>query len=334
MTFSDREIDAFRSASRRHVRRLGFLRPQLAESGLPPSSVHALIEIGACPGLSARDLSALLGLEKSSVSRLLEKLRASGLIGYTVAPGDARTKHLSLTAEGAERLAAIEGLARDQVRGALSRLSEPERHAARYGIELYANALADESQDMPSPSTAHVVSGWRPGLIGRCIEMHARHYNEVSGFGHAFETIVATGLAELATRLDRNSNAIWAALIGDRIVGTIAIDGEDLNTTCAAGDGDRIAHLRFFIVAPSARGTGLGKALLQAALDFVDTHAFSQTHLWTFKGLDAARRLYESSGFHLVEERPGNQWGAEVLEQRFVRERPEGMVRTAGIEPA
>ena len=52
---------------------------------------------------------------------------------------------------------------------------------------------------------------------------------------------------------------------------------------------------------------------------FVDRQGFDETHLWTFKGLNAARRLYERAGFTLVEERPGARWGTEVLEQRFVR---------------
>jgi hypothetical protein len=41
-------------------------------------------------------------------------------------------------------------------------------------------------------------------------------------------------------------------------------------------------------------------------------------YLWTFQGLDAARRLYEKHGFRLAEEREGSQWGERVLEQRFV----------------
>jgi hypothetical protein len=40
----------------------------------------------------------------------------------------------------------------------------------------------------------------------------------------------------------------------------------------------------------------------------------------TFKGLDAARHLYEKHGFSLVHEVPGTQWGTEVIEQEFVRE--------------
>ena len=63
-------------------------------------------------------------------------------------------------------------------------------------------------------------------------------------------------------------------------------------------------------------------ALLQQALAFCDQQAFEATQLWTFSGLDAARRLYESSGFTLAEEWPGQQWGETVTEQRFVRARP------------
>ena len=36
-------------------------------------------------------------------------------------------------------------------------------------------------------------------------------------------------------------------------------------------------------------------------------------------GLDAARKLYEQHGFVLMEEYPGDQWGKQVLEQKFVR---------------
>ena len=63
----------------------------------------------------------------------------------------------------------------------------------------------------------------------------------------------------------------------------------------------------------------MGRRLLSATLAFADESGFSETQLWTFNGLSAARHLYETHGFSCVEERPGDQWGTEVLEQRFVR---------------
>lgn len=58
------------------------------------------------------------------------------------------------------------------------------------------------------------------------------------------------------------------------------------------------------------------------AMDFIDAQPFGETYLWTFKGLDSARHLYESFGFTLTSESAGAQWGTHVTEQRFSRRRP------------
>jgi GNAT superfamily N-acetyltransferase len=76
------------------------------------------------------------------------------------------------------------------------------------------------------------------------------------------------------------------------------------------------------IVENDLRGTGAGRRLLEEALKFIDGRGFPETHLWTFRGLDAARKLYESVGFELAEQWSGSQWGSDVMEQRLVRKRP------------
>jgi len=83
--------------------------------------------------------------------------------------------------------------------------------------------------------------------------------------------------------------------------------------------GGGAAHLRWFIVDDGLRGYGIGRALIGRAMAFVDEAGFGETRLWTFKGLDAARALYEQAGFQLAEEASGAQWGTEVVEQVFVR---------------
>ena len=60
-------------------------------------------------------------------------------------------------------------------------------------------------------------------------------------------------------------------------------------------------------------------ALLAAAMDFCQSRHYERVHLWTFEGLDAARHLYEKSGFRLAHQQRGTQWGAEVNEQKFER---------------
>ncbi|MFK3780221.1 GNAT family N-acetyltransferase [Agrobacterium sp. NPDC089420] len=302
-------IHHIRSTSRRLVRELGFMGGDFAGTDLPPSAVHALIEVETCPGVTARDLAKLLRLEKSSVSRMLRKLVLSGDILEETDPEDNRIKRLHLAERGRERVRAIHAFANRQVSDALSRLAPADGHTILDGLRLYADALGDRV-DATMPAIP-IIEGYRPGIIARITQMHALYYARTSGFGQRFESVVAEGLATFCNRLENPKNAIWVAMRGQEIIGSVAIDGEDL--------GSDIAHLRWFIVDDGVRGSGVGRRLLATALAFADENAFAETHLWTFNGLTAARHLYETHGFACVEQRPGSQWGSEVLEQRFVR---------------
>lgn len=304
-------IEPIRDASRRLVRELGFLRRGLAGVDLPPSAVHALLAIENRDGITGTELAALLGLEKSSVSRLLRKLVEAGDVSEQPAGGDGRIKPISLTVRGRSTVAAIHDFARRQVAGALEQLDPAEQGTVTEGLRLYADALAaSRGADRETPAIT-VERGYQAGALGRCAEMHARYYAGAAGFGMSFEAQIGFGLAEFSARLDRSCNGLWLALRDGRIVGTVAIDGEDM--------GRGLAHLRWFIVDDGVRGGGVGRRLLSAAMAFCDARGFEAVHLWTFQGLHAARHLYEAQGFALAEQRPGQQWGREVLEQRFVR---------------
>ncbi|CAB5696868.1 ribosomal-protein-alanine acetyltransferase [Delftia tsuruhatensis] len=309
-------VDGIRTASRLMVRELGFMQATLAATDYPPSAVHAILEIGAQGRMPASQLAQVLGLEKSSISRMARKLVEAGELKEMADGEDGRIKQLALTAKGRRTLAAIEAFGRQQVTAALDRMQPPQQQAVSRGLALYAQALQAHRQEepLPAPAQIQVLPGYRPGCIGRIVEMHARFYARHAGFGVFFESRVASGLAEFAGRLDKPCNQLWTALDGERIVGSVAIDGEDL------GNGQ--AHLRWFILDDGLRGAGIGRQLLQQALEFCDRHGFEATQLWTFRGLDAARRLYESSGFAQAEEWEGQQWGTPVTEQRFVRPGP------------
>jgi RimJ/RimL family protein N-acetyltransferase len=164
-------------------------------------------------------------------------------------------------------------------------------------------------------SRFQIVEATTPGAMSRIVAMHAVYYAREHGMGEVFERKVAEGLTEFLPRLQNSRNRLWLATTpnhGGQIVGSIAIDGEDLG----AGQ----AHLRWFILDDGFRAQGLGSPLLRRAIEFVDQERFTRTVLWTFKGLDAARHLYERCGFRLVEEYSGAQWGLNLMEQRFVRE--------------
>lgn len=135
------EIQKVRDSSRRIVRELGFMKPTVAGTDLPPSAVHAIIEIGGNDGLTAAVLGEILNLEKSSVSRMLRKLIDAGEVEERVNPDDARSKLLRLTARGEGTLLAINRFGQGQVAAAFSHLSEAQRDIVVAGLSAYAEAL-------------------------------------------------------------------------------------------------------------------------------------------------------------------------------------------------
>ena len=153
------------------------------------------------------------------------------------------------------------------------------------------------------------LTGYIPGAIGRVTELHATYYSKDWGFDLFFETKVATELSELLNRFDETRDGFWVATVNGRIVGSVAIDGKEVQT-----DG---ARLRFFVVDPEFQGQGLGRRLLREAIEFCRRSNFRRLYLSTFAGLDPARHLYEKFGFVLAEEQEDNHWGKTVTEQTF-----------------
>jgi DNA-binding MarR family transcriptional regulator len=134
-------IDDIRAASRQMVRELGFMEATVAATNYPPSAVHTILEIGIRGPMTSGQLADFLHLEKSSVSRMVHKLIEAGELKEMTDPDDARLKPLVLTAKGRRTLAALHAFGRQQVSGALERLTEAEQLAVREGLMLYARAL-------------------------------------------------------------------------------------------------------------------------------------------------------------------------------------------------
>ncbi|MCX2723198.1 bifunctional helix-turn-helix transcriptional regulator/GNAT family N-acetyltransferase [Roseibium salinum] len=308
-------VNDIRAASRRLVREFGFLDKTIAGTDLSGSGVHAILEIGLNPGLTAKDLVARLKLEKSTISRLLKSLEARGEIEQARSASDGRAFGLNLTQAGQQTFAAINRFADGQVRGALSRIRDSNAETVASALEAYADALAVPLADGAAPVHQYeIVEGYQTGMIGDVAAMHARTHGPIVGMGPTFESVVSNAMAEFMPRIGNPANNSWSVVENGEVIGSISIDGEDL--------GNNIAHLRWFILSERLRGKGLGKELLVRALDHCDRQGFDEIHLWTLKGLDAARSLYEKHGFELTDEYVGDQWGKAVTEQKFIRKRP------------
>ena len=201
-----------------------------------------------------------------------------------------------------------------QARTALTKVRNGSARSIADALTAYADALSGSDQIAGEPGHHfEFVEGYQTGMIGDIAALHARTHGAIIGTGPTFESVVSQAMSEFMQRVGNPLNNSWSILDNGEIIGSISIDGEDL-------DGN-VAHLRWFILSEKLRGLGFGKTLLLRALDHCDGHGFDEIHLWTLKGLDAARTLYERNGFTLADEYVGDQWGKSVTEQMFIRKR-------------
>ena len=137
----------------------------------------------------------------------------------------------------------------------------------------------------------------RAGDLGRVIALHGECYDSLPGFGLTFEAFVARTIAEYV--LDAGETGrIWLAERDGRLVGCTAIVLRD------NGRG----QLRWVLVAPEARGLGLGRELVDQALAFCRSHECTEVFLETTDGLPESQALYESLGFAVVSNETEDLW--------------------------
>jgi GNAT superfamily N-acetyltransferase len=154
-----------------------------------------------------------------------------------------------------------------------------------------------------------VYGGYWPGVIGKITELHGVYYYENWRFDISFEVQVGRELSEFLRDFSGGRDFFRTARAGGRFAGSIAIDGKEA--------GSKGARLRWFIVASEFHGLGIGRRLILEAVEFCREAGYDRTILWTFKGLDRARALYESAGFRIAAEHDIRQWGNSITEQMY-----------------
>lgn len=155
----------------------------------------------------------------------------------------------------------------------------------------------------------------RVGDLGWIVHRQAVVYAREFGYSRLFETYLHEGAAVFLRDFDATRDRIWVAEAGGAIVGFVAIQHDPDR----AQDADAPwAKLRWFLVEKEARGQGLGRRLLRAALAFSRKAGYRGVLLWTVDDLHDARRLYESAGFRLAWQDPEPcAWAPWGHEQRW-----------------
>lgn len=78
-----------------------------------------------------------------------------------------------------------------------------------------------------------------------------------------------------------------------------------------------IGVLHWFMLHPEARGKGLGKKLLQEAINYCKERGFKFIFLETTGDQHTAIGMYQKAGFKKISEQEVESWGKRLIEQTF-----------------
>lgn len=148
----------------------------------------------------------------------------------------------------------------------------------------------------------------RPGDLGWVVMAHGEVYDQQFGWNTDFEALVAKIVADYALGHDASREAAWIAEAkGERVGCVFLVTDDDPDT----------AKLRILLVAPAARGLGIGTRLVEECLSFARRAGYRQVLLWTNDVLVSARRIYQAAGFVLTEEEPHHSFGHDLVGQTW-----------------
>lgn len=128
-------------ALRRLVRALGSSARGSARSGAPSGAqLFLLRRIAAEPGLSVGALASRTFASQSTVSEVVARLVAAGLVARRTSADDARQAMLSLTARGRRAVDDSEPTAQERLAQGLASLSATERETLAASLETWLAA--------------------------------------------------------------------------------------------------------------------------------------------------------------------------------------------------
>jgi GNAT superfamily N-acetyltransferase len=144
------------------------------------------------------------------------------------------------------------------------------------------------------------------------VRRHGELYREEYGWDERFEALVADVVRRFERDFDPARERAWIAEIDGRNAGCVLLVREP--------DAPDTARLRLLLVEPSARGLGLGRALVRECTSFARAAGYRRIVLWTNDVLTSARRIYEAEGYTLVREEPHALFGRALVGQTWALE--------------
>jgi DNA-binding MarR family transcriptional regulator/GNAT superfamily N-acetyltransferase len=291
------QVRAVRAFNRFYTQRIGMLKRYL-DTDFTLTEVRVLYELAHRPPLAARDLVRDLELDPGYLSRILRRFEDKGWLQREPAPHDARQSLLRLTEAGHATFAPLQEKSRQETAALLAPLAPAARPRLIQSLETVHRLL----DPPPAEQRQVVLRDPRPGDMGWIVQMHGELYAREFGYDTEFEALVAEIAAKFLRNFDPAREKAWIA----------EVDGERAGCVLLVRRTATTAQLRLLLLAPEARGLGLGGRLTDACIAFARKKGYRKLVLWTQSHLTAARAIYQSRGFVKKKVEPNAAFGKKL----------------------
>ena len=301
-------VEGVRRFNRFYTAAIGTLDERLLKSSLSLAEARLLFEIATSERPTASDISRQLKLDMGYVSRILRRFEDRGFIRRKTSNADGRQSIIFVTAAGRKEFSALNQRANEQVAAMLALLGPEKQRKLVESMTSIENILGAEG-DRNGRARPFMLRTHRSGDMGWIVYRHGALYAQEYGWDERFEALVARITADFIDQYDAKSERCW---IAER-------DAEFLGCVLLVKDrtAERTAKLRLLLVEPSARGLGVGRALVQQCTHFGRQAGYSRIVLWTNSVLTSARHIYEHEGYRLVREEEHESFGKKLTGQNW-----------------
>lgn len=118
--------------------------------------------------------------------------------------------------------------------------------------------------------------------------------------------------AQVLVDMTSRQHGLYVADVDGHIAGAINIVPPGSQHAQVAYDNE--GEFRMLAVAPQYQGRGIGRALVQFALDMAQRQALQRVAITTMGSMTSAQAMYEAMGFHRAPERDWNLYTAGYAE--------------------
>jgi DNA-binding MarR family transcriptional regulator/GNAT superfamily N-acetyltransferase len=292
------QVAQVRRFNRTVAERVGVLHDHYLGGARPYGQARLLWQIGDEGAHDIRSLRDRLGLDSGYVSRLLRTLEGDGLVAVEPHPRDRRVRTVRLTEAGRAERALIDDRSDALAASLLEPLDARQRArltSAMAEVErlLTASVVSVEALDPDHPDAAH------------CLRAYAAELHELLDGGFDPKNSLLPDPAEL--RAPRGLFLV-ARLHGE----PVGCAGLKLPTGAPA-------EIKRLWVSPHVRGLGLARRLLGELEERAVRCGRDLVRLDTNRALEAATRLYRSSGYTEVPAFNDEPYAHHWFEKRLAR---------------